>query len=140
MKPVDQTILAVTDDGLDANGVPGNCYQACLASVMEDSLENIPHIAEMSYTWWLNAHAWAHSRGLIDTFLGIDDKKLYDELREIGDVVGVIGSGPSPRGNFYHAVVLDSDTLEIVHDPHPSRSGVTQVEGLEVIWKPKEKK
>lgn len=136
MTPVDQTILAVNDDGTDANGVPGNCYQACLATILDLPLTAVPHIVTLRGTWWVNVAAWAHGRGLIHTFVEADDLKSLDTIRDLGAVLGIIGAGPSPRGPFHHAVVLHPDTLDTAHDPHPSRKGVLNVDMLEVIWRP----
>lgn len=46
----------------------------------------------------------------------------------------VLLSGPSPRGNFYHAVVGDTD-FNMVHDPHPSGVGILLVEDF-FVWIP----
>ena len=79
MIPVHQTILAdpTRNDGHDATGQPGNCYQAAIASAL--------------------------------------------------------GAGPSPRGPFRHVVVLDPKTGAMIHDPHPSGAGVTEVDEVELI-------
>lgn len=136
MIPVDQDILAANDDGTDANGVPGNCYQACLASIVEKPLANVPHIVSLPGDWWINVQAWAHHEGLMHTFLGADDDDRLTAIRQAGDVLGIIGAGPSPRGPFLHAVVLNPDTLQLAHDPHPSRKGLTETQAIEVIWRP----
>lgn len=137
MIPVDQNILAVNDDGTDANGVPGNCYQACLASIIEEPLENVPHIVALPGDWYINTQLWTLQRGLVHTVVDPSDTHRLDAINEAGKALGYIGVGPSPRGPFQHAVVLDPETLETAHDPHPSRKGITATHLIEVLWRPR---
>ena len=127
MKPVDQTILAdpSRNDGKDADGVPGDCWRACIASIVELPAEEVPHFGALEgpSEWWTATWKWLATKGY--RIAGRND----GEWR--------IGVGPSPRGPFHHAVVLDS-TGALAHDPHPSRLGLVRVESTYAITPIKE--
>lgn len=110
MKPVDQTKFVdhVPNDDPEA---AGNCFQSCVASVLELALDDVPHFAALpAATWWGSFVDWANAAG-------------YDVVAHDDAPDGfAICSGRSPRGAFYHAVVVEDGV--IVHDPHPSRDGL----------------
>ena len=146
MIPVHQTVLAdpVRNDGHDAEGRPGNCYQAAIASVLELPLDDVPHFATFADDWFKQSEPWFRQRGMIRSFY--NEQALKDLAWPLflapgadfwGDrvsrIVGALGAGPSPRGPFRHVVVLDPNTGDMIHDPHPSGAGVTEVDELELI-------
>ena len=146
MIPVHQTILAdpTRNDGHDATGQPGNCYQAAIASALDLHLAEVPHFATFCDDWAERSAAWFLDRGLIRSFYAGDALRalsypLYVEPgtdfwgHPVGRIVAALGAGPSPRGPFRHVVVLDLETGRMVHDPHPSGAGVTEVDELELI-------
>ncbi len=107
MKPVDQTIF----------GAPqGNCLPACIASILEYPLEEVPHFGDT--TWVATLAVWLAPRGLYPIIATLPN----DDWRPAGFH---ILAGKSPRGDFLHAVVARG--AEIVHDPHPSRAGLLTV-------------
>lgn len=144
--PVLQTILAdpARNDGHDAEGRPGNCYQAAIASVLELPLGEVPHFATFARDWFEQSAPWFRQRGLIRSFyreqalktltwplyLAPGDNFWGDRVTHI---VASLGAGPSPRGPFRHVVVLDPDTGAMIHDPHPSGAGVLEVDEVELI-------
>lgn len=100
MKPVEQTAV----------GVPaGNCFEACLASILEIPLESIPHF--VGDDWWERylEHFGARGVELLYVPLGGGVPKGYSAA-----------GGPSPRhaGVMHSVVCLDG---EMVWDPHPRR-------------------
>lgn len=114
MSRVTQTILH--DPG---SPIPGNCYQAAVASVLDLPLAQVPHL--MLFTWWHGAaEFWA--RGIGKT---IHTGKTVDE---IPPGVDAVVSGPSPRG-VSHAIVRWADGTE--WDPHPSRAGLLEVRDVQ---------
>lgn len=151
MIPIHQTILADPSrgDGHDADGRPGNCYQAAIASVLDLALDEVPHFATFVDDWVQRSERWFADRGLIrsfytDTALGqlreaasagrlwvVPGTDVHGHLVE--RIVGALGAGPSPRGNFRHVVVLD-DRLNEIHDPHPSGAGLDLVDEVELIF------
>ena len=60
MTPVKQTIL--TDKTVDPP-VVGNCFQACVASLLDLPLDDVPHFCDCN-SWPMNFHRWLEDRGL----------------------------------------------------------------------------
>lgn len=114
MKPVDQTTF----------GVPGgNCFSACVASLLELPIEDVPHFGS-DETWWATFQAWLKPRDLYAVLFKIGS----DEQRPPGFHVV---SGRSPRHDALHAVV--GRGAEIVHDPHPSRDGLASIDDVVIL-------
>lgn len=116
MTPLDQTIYGNGEDG----GLLGNCWQACVASMLDVPLDQVPHFVQDSGENWYN-----DTRKFVVEHSGMDFGCFvpgFPHHTEPGNYV--IGSGPSPRGDFLHAVILDGITGELVHDPHFSRDGL----------------
>lgn len=112
----DQTVLhAVGEADI------GNCLQATIAGVLGWPLAKVPHFALLGEDhWWDCAQAWLESHGY---WIGYQPTSYADEGGELLPRCWL--SGPSPRG-FSHAVVGDSATLQMLHDPHPSRAGLAE--------------
>ena len=111
-------------------------------------LDEVPHFATFTDQWQEQSEEWLRGRGLGRGFyygelldqmawpfrLPPEGLTLWDGVTPIVGVVGALGAGPSPRGNFRHVVVLDTETGRTVHDPHPSRSGLDLIDEVEVIF------
>lgn len=104
----------------------GNCFAACLASILERPLDEIPNFCDVDLNpgdngeWYLAVDAWLEERfGLsVLTFSAAESKKQEAWYPRGYSIL----SGRSPRGEFDHSVVaLDGD---IVFDPHPNESGL----------------
>ena len=131
MKPVDQTRCNCGDHSTEA---PGNCWAACIASLLEVPLAEVPDEANFwkpgmsqsqSYRPYEKAvFAWLRERGVL-----LVEVKLPDVFYRGGDWNPYcILSGPSPRNpEVQHAVIGQGAT--IIHDPHPSRAGLLKIEG-----------
>jgi hypothetical protein len=110
MKPVDQDIFVN-----DPQGRPGNCLQACVASILELPLNEVPHFVTVpDDTWFDQMVKWIESRGYA----------LYDSDGLSCDEDYVFAIGKSPRG-VSHVVIYHKG--EMVHDPHFSRAGITDI-------------
>lgn len=124
MIPVDQTRF----------GNPlGNCLMACVASILERSLEELPDLQE-----WLDADEehWFHTFERLMESIGWlvyyepalrGREGAFTRVRPRGYH---IGSGLSPRDLQHAVVVLDG---EMVHDPHPSRAGVASIDHYYIL-------
>lgn len=103
-----QTILAGGDDG-----VPGNCIQAAIATLLDIPIDAVPH-----FLLWLN---WSRVMGEWLAEKGYTIRMRYTS--EIPAERCIVG-GMSPRG-VAHVCVAEGG--EIVWDPHPSRGGLTRI-------------
>jgi len=118
MIPVRQTRFVDTDE----KG-RGNCFSACLASILELPIESVIDSASdevrQSDDWVGCINAWLEKYNNTKLSIVVDPEST--KLKGIYS----IGSGPSPRGNFQHSVVCKNGVM--VFDPHPSDDGVTQL-------------
>jgi hypothetical protein len=135
VKPVDQTRLGFPE---------GNCFAACLASLMEIPLDQVPSVMGMDPevpAWWpLHLDRWLSRYGLYGLYFvvqpsHIDIAALHGiYTNNSNDLVWprgpCIALGRSPRG-YPHAVVACDQVL--LHDPHPSRLGLVSIDGYIVL-------
>lgn len=124
MKPVKQTIFGERT---------GNCFAACIASILEVPLDTVPNFCATSVTpegqdWLMAANQWLAGKGLALLDVDIQPDGSLGRINALSDGAYCIISGKSPRGEFSHATVgryrLDNKSvthwLDFVHDPHPS--------------------
>lgn len=123
MIPVDQTMFRPSEgDGA------GNCLAACIASVLELPLEDVPNFAALSQEEWFTAlQTWLRDRGLGIIVWSTAGQMPY---LDPDGADALLAQGKSPRGDWRHTVVVDA-AGELLHDPHPSRDGV---EGISEVW------
>lgn len=102
---VEQTKLTYPD---------GNCFAACIASIFELTLDEVPdYMGDDWHEWW---NRWLAERNLTLIHWKIPDPDDPDSYRPPG--YSLLGAD-SPRGDWLHSVVcLDG---EVVWDPHPQR-------------------
>lgn len=121
MGHVDQTIMA-TDPARK-----GNCLSACVATFLDRPLDEVPHFAEYSTdrtdAWWDLLIGYMAGHGYWPT----DLESVNDA--EPGEWLFVMG--PSPRGLMHQVIYRDG---ELLHDPHPSRDGVTEIREV-LVWR-----
>jgi hypothetical protein len=125
----------------DAGGpVPGDCWRtaiACLLDLREPT--DAPHFIHEhadghDTAWWEASVAFVADRVPAGQSLVLIKPRfpVYEDP-ENGNP-HVIATGPSPRGDWLHSVVVDARTGELVWDPHPSRAGLAgPVEDVAVI-------
>ena len=104
MQAIDQTTFG---EGL------GYCFSACVASILELPIEEVPFFGA-DELWWTRFAEWLEARNLYAICL-----KHRPGRAPVGYHVL---SGKSPRGEFMHSVVAKGE--DIVHDPHPSRAHI----------------
>lgn len=146
MIPVTQTKMVVKNSK-DEMIVRGNCLAACVASLFEIPITEVPnvevlfHIEDNYYYFvlnkWLNSFGYEISTD--DRFKVYHDKDyLKDnqrrraELRVYLQDEYYLVSGKSARG-VNHVCVYKKGKL--VHDPHPSREGLLTEEYFQSIEK-----
>ncbi len=118
MKKVYQTKTGINED---TGEMHGNCYAACMASIFELSLDEVPDIdPNLEWSEWLAEwNQWLGQRGLYTISMCADD---YVMRRHGWPKGWSIGTVPSTRGDWTHAVVCFDGM--IVHDPHPSETAL----------------
>jgi hypothetical protein len=122
MIPVDQTKF----------GMPaGNCLAACVASILECPLADVPDLweAEQAGKNWLRVlNQWLADRyGL--WYFTADPRRPdsgFTAWWSPGGHYVMGGQSPRPECTAGHACVAKDGN--IVHDPHPSRAGLVTVE------------
>ena len=123
-------------------GVVGDCFRACLASLLELPLEQIPHFARESATAGLESmmplvEDWLAARGLYLFNFPVSPPFGYrDPTREIVRRYGkrnpnihyILSGATRPDADetgddrYNHAVICHGG--QIVHDPNDSKPGV----------------
>ncbi len=116
-------------------GVDGDCFNACLASLLGVPLESVDYFRDEK-TWYADLQEWLKPRGLAYVEIMAKPWNFY---RFPLPVLAIAG-GPSPRGvEGGHAVVVELNRYDrnIVHDPHPSGEGVLEIETIGLLtWQP----
>lgn len=119
MRPVDQTRFGAGE---------GDCFAACLASLLELSIEQVPNFcADTSgedTEWFTHVRAWL--RGFRLTAVCMHGPP---HPRQLADTFSIV-CGSSARGLRHATIWLGSS---LVHDPHPSRAGLVEVEDTTVL-------
>ncbi|KPH79304.1 hypothetical protein [Bosea vaviloviae] len=121
MTPTRQTIFVA--DNPDGRG---NCQSAVLASLLDLPLDQVIDTAGdevRKQGFWKAIGLWLADRGLKIVQAQPGDDRLKGAYSS--------GCGPSPRGDFWHAVVCKNGVM--VFDPHPSDDGVRSIERHDLI-------
>lgn len=114
MKPVDQTTYDAA----------GNCMSACIASILELSVEVVPLF--IGEGWWSHLLWWLAARNLSATKITVDRAPPGYTL----------AFGPSTRLHGLGHVCVALHGI-VVHDPHPSRDGLPIVDYYVAIHGPR---
>jgi hypothetical protein len=122
MRPVDQTLFGFEE---------GNCFAACLASILELPLEAVPNFcANKEKHWEKEAQDWLIGHFGLSMFT-VRHNEVSEAFRDCYCIV----AGPSPRGidrdKEMHSCVWKNG--EIVHDPHPDKTGLPEITEMSFI-------
>lgn len=120
----------------------GNCFAACVASILECSIEELPRFEDMpGIEWWSSVLTCAKEKGFAVNYFSFSNAN-GDQIRihedDLPQVVGLpknysILSGKSPRGDWDHCVVA-YDGIP-VFDPQPlNKNGEKLLNYLDWIW------
>jgi hypothetical protein len=104
--------------------VEGNCFSACVASILDLNLVDVPRFMDDGERWLNTFFTWLAARGLQPDYYGHPDWCTAEGAPSRCHPQGYsIMSGWSPRhANTLHAVVALNGVM--VHDPNPSRAGI----------------
>ncbi len=115
-------------------GVNGDCMRACVASVFELPIEEVPEFEDMSTREYNHEYIKFFGKkgyGLYSLYVeagGKHPEMLKDECEYYFMV------GPSPRGfDADHQCVGYKGKL--VHDPHPDKTGLKSLRNIEILVK-----
>lgn len=128
MKLVDQTLFGGKDDPVE---VRGNCFPACIASILGISLNDVPHFYQLYHELdmqdqWQKIVQWCHLQGHGIMCWEEVHMNAFMHASLKGCLVIVSGESPRFKGGM-HAVVGRLNGVggyDLVHDPHPSRDGL----------------
>jgi hypothetical protein len=105
-------------------GPDGNCTAACLASLLELALEDVPDFRDDSDNARLNA--WLAPRGLYA--ITLRGPQMVDGER--WEPAGLHMLGGASVGGPHHVIALGGT---IVHDPNPNRDGLVTREDYTLL-------
>lgn len=120
MKPVFQTIF---------DNRTGNCLQACVASIFELGLEDVPNFVGAGEGWVEAYCGFLFEQYRLQVMTLDRDALLRQGVWWPGGYH--IISGDSPRGDWQHSVVGFEG--EMVHDPHPEGGGLAEERTFDVF-------
>ncbi len=100
------------------NGVHGNCFIACVASIIEFPLKYIPAFEEMP-DYYNGTGGWF---SLVNNWLVLYGWELNMHKATKPPKGYSIISGKSPRNAGLHSCIALDGVL--IYDPHPSRKGI----------------
>jgi hypothetical protein len=112
MVPVDQSILP------EEGPRKGNCLTACIASLLDLPIEQVPNFVESS-RWYDALNQWLAPRGLFYLEVRGAEPAAAQSLCAYAGWHTITGLAPS---GIRHTVVGYAG--EVRHDPHPSRAGL----------------
>ena len=125
MIPIDQTKFGA--DRHDPE-TAGDCYVACVASILEVPLGSLPHFCTLDPDWVAEMNKILAERfGLVILGVPLVDGAVSG-YGAIADGTWCIISGKSPRGDWLHSTVGQYRfeggicSLKFVHDPHPDHN------------------
>ena len=118
----------------------GNCSEACIASLLEVEIEEVPDLLDLEHepgdpefrlAGWARMHAFLHARGLqfvqVSHFPAVALAMMVNRFGVRVRGMHHVAAGPNPDG-LGHAVVALWGVP--VWDPNPSRRGITSVEEM----------
>ena len=120
MTPTMQTIFG---NGKQT-GVPGNCIQACVATIFDLPLDAVPNFLIFGSQWehafilWLKSKDHEKSRYVAEWL-----KEDQVNLNGVPEGEYVMASGMAARGLMHACVFQKKDNWFVpVHDPHPDKT------------------
>jgi len=105
-------------------GEYGNCLEACIASLFEINIDEVPSLR--MGTWQNDLNEWLIKKYGLWSITITAGKPI-----PITDS-NIIAIGMSERG-LKHAVIYCQGKL--LHDPHPSNTGILEVDEFDLILK-----
>ncbi|MCX2931363.1 hypothetical protein ORI20_13850 [Mycobacterium sp. CVI_P3] len=123
-------------------GTVGDCWRAGIASVLGRPIAEVPHFVrdypsqegDETARWFAETRGWLLKHHQVEVLYYDNPDAVRAECRaEVSVFPHILIDGRSPRGDFFHVVVGDAETGEMVHDPHPDRTGLREITGAFVL-------
>jgi len=120
----------ITDVG---GPIAGDCWRTAIACLLDlTDPADVPHFIaidqargdDTSTAWWTDTVAFVTQLIPAGQTLHLLQPTFPIYLEPDNAWPHAIATGPSPRGDFEHAVIVDARTGALVWDPHPSRAGL----------------
>lgn len=126
MTPQKQTVL--TDE---KNGINGNCFTACIASLFDMPTDQVPHFSSYGENWFQVFYDFLKTTDFeINGTWYIPNNPQWKDFKGIDGYV-IVG-GKSPRGiKNGHAVIYKDG--EPFFDPHPDNTFIVEEEDVYLI-------
>jgi len=127
----------------------GSCYPTVYACILDLPLNQVPYfnllyfstnqekynlkkapkryLDKVDYLWDEIRSLWLYGMGYTEDYIADHDKWLKENPERY-----YIASGISPR-NVGHVVIYQNGKM--IHDPHPSRAGLTKIESFSYLRK-----
>ncbi|WP_091232580.1 hypothetical protein [Microbacterium sp. 3J1] len=122
----------------DNAAIPGDCWRACLASLFEVPIADVPHFVALhpdvddglwptlGPQWWRASIEWVGKVRPGWTLAAWDVPDPWTPIYPLNSDAPdrVILSGRSTRGDWSHAVLVWDVDGALAHDPYPGGTGV----------------
>jgi hypothetical protein len=110
-------------------GITGDCFRACIASLLDLSIDNVPHFYDGTndgpqtpeQTEAIRSWFAARDMILIETAWSMTVEEALAFSAERWPGLHIVMGGRSPRG-VNHVVIIRNGKM--VHDPHPDEAGI----------------
>lgn len=108
------------------NGVIGDCFRCCIAFLVGEEIENVPHFVDdgtgrIDVTWRLRADEWLGTRHLA----------LIPIVPNVAPLVAYLAVGPTIRSKTQadtHCVIMRGHgEHSLIYDPHTDDAGLLGV-------------
>lgn len=114
----------------DKNGNKGNCFRACISSLLEIDMNIVPEFESIE-NWHDAFFEFLYNNGL--EYEGIGKIENINEYDGIDGYNIVFGQSLREYVKNGHSVIFYKD--KISHDPHPSNEGLKTIDGFYMIRK-----
>jgi len=114
-------------------GDRGNCYSACLASLLHLPISDVPNFFDTAAddspaAWFAGVREWLAGHNLCVTSFEVDaNGRFYGWSPH----AYLITCGKSPRGRD-HATIWKGGVM--VHDPHPDGTGILVPDSVDLLY------
>lgn len=116
MKPVMQTLFG---------NEKGNCMQACLASLLELALDQVPNFVEYRSRWHDKYVEFCRSYGVYPLYFPAEAVESPEVFQGYYDL-----SVETERSLLHSVIAKDG---QIIHDPYPGGSTITKIVGYTIF-------